>query len=263
MIKVFILVILVYLLLVAGLFVFQRNILFVPGKVKPETVGTLVPEMQEVFLHTSDGLSLTSWFYRGEPDKHIIIYFQGNAGTIRDRDYKARFFMDRGYGVLLVGYRGYGKNPGKPSEWGLTLDGEAAIEFAKKEAFTTDRIILYGESLGTGVVVNLASKTEVNSIILEAPYTSIEHIAKHRYWFIPVRYLLKDRFDSIKKIGSIKIPGLVLHGDQDRVISVSYGEELFQHMNEPKQFIKVPGGRHSDLFDYGVGEEIIKFVEGM
>ena len=133
----------VYFSILIFLFVFQRNILFVPDRSKPSLTETNVSEMSEVNIETKDGLSLTSWFYRGKVEKPLIIYFQGNAGNISDRDYKARFLIDNDYTVLLLGYRGYGGNKGQPSEEGLRKDGEAALEFAKREGFEASNVILY------------------------------------------------------------------------------------------------------------------------
>lgn len=253
----------VYFSILIFLFVFQRNILFVPDRSAPSLTETNVPEMSEVNIETKDELSLTSWFYRGKVEKPLIIYFQGNAGNISDRDYKARFLIDNDYSVLLLGYRGYGGNKGQPSEEGLRKDGEAALEFAKREGFEASNIILYGESLGTGVAVDLGTRAMFKGIVLEAPYTSIEALAKKRYWFIPVSYLLKDKFDSINKVSQLTSPTLVLHGDSDRVINLDYGKQLYDSTPQPKNFVMFPGGGHSNLFDFGAGTEIVTFINSL
>jgi fermentation-respiration switch protein FrsA (DUF1100 family) len=221
---------------------------------------SLVPEMREITLLTSDGLSLYSWYYKGDEDKPIIIYFQGNAGTIFDRDYKARYFIDLGYSFLMLGYRGYGGNSGDPSESGFNIDGEAALEFAKNSGFNIKQTILYGESLGTGVSVNLAINYDIHSLILEAPYTSIEKIASERYWFVPVHYLLKDKFNSLSKIGNIEAPLLIIHGGQDKVINLKYGKELFFEASEPKKIHVFKSAGHANLFDYKAGEVVNSFI---
>ena len=170
-----------YVALVALLYLFQRNILFVPGKKIPIIADSLVPEMIEVFLKTGDGLELRSWFFKGQENKPIIIYFQGNAGTIFDRDHKARQFIDHGYSLLLVGYRGYGGNPGTPNEKGFFLDSKAAVDFVQSEKFDQNDIVLYGESLGTAISVNIAQDKEFAGIILEAPFTSMIEMGKKYY----------------------------------------------------------------------------------
>ena len=261
MLKILLIIGAFYVGLVFLLFIFQRNILFVPDRSKPNLTDSNVPEMSEVNIETKDGLTLLSWFYRGQAEKPVIIYFQGNAGNISDRDYKARFLIDNGFSVLLMGYRGYGGNQGQPSEEGLKSDGEAALAFAAKEGFKTTDIILYGESLGTGVVVNLGISSEFRGLILEAPYTSIEALAKKRYWFIPVGLLLRDKFDSINKVSQLNSPTLVLHGDADKVIKIDYGKQLYEAIPHPKKFIAFPGGGHSNLFDFGAGIKIVSFID--
>jgi len=261
--KVLIIIGAIYFSILVFLFVFQRNILFVPSRSTPSITETNVSEMSEVNIETKDELSLLSWFYRGKVEKPLIIYFQGNAGNISDRDYKARFLIDNGFSVLLLGYRGYGGNKGQPSEEGLRKDGEAALEFANREGFEASNIILYGESLGTGVVVDLGTLTKFKGIVLEAPYTSIEALAKKRYWFIPVRFLLKDKFDSISKVSQLTSPTLVLHGDSDRVINMDYGKQLYDAIPQPKKFAAFPGGGHSNLFDFGAGTEIVSFINSL
>lgn len=260
MFKIVLLILVGYLALVALLFIFQRNILFVPGKSIPSTEGSLVPEAKDISLKTADGLILHSWFFKGKKVKPIIIYFQGNAGNIAERDKKARHFMDLGYSFLLVGYRGYGGNQGNPSEEGFNIDANAAMAFALSEGFNLNEIVLYGESLGTGVAINLAQKTRVQSVILEAPYTSIAKVASERYWFVPVSYLLKDKFDSISKIKDLNMPLLILHGDQDKVIDLKHGEELFEHASEPKFMHIFKGANHSNLYDYNAIDVVDSFL---
>ena len=263
LIKIVIVAVLLYCLLVGYLYVFQRRILFVPGTTAPNREDVGVPEMREIELLSADGLATRSWYHPAVPGKPTIVYFQGNAGTIGGRGYKARHFIDRGYGILLVGYRGYGGNPGEPSEAGLILDGRAALSFLGRGEAPPANIVLYGESLGSGVAVALAAETRVGAVILEAPYTSIEAMAAARYWFIPIRYLLKDTFDSISRIDRIGAPLLVLHGEKDNVIDVAHGRRLFEAAVEPKRLHLFSNGDHSDLYDHDAATVIFDFVEAM
>ena len=251
----------IYIVIVTTLYTLQRRILFVPGQVisRPEKVD--VPEMEEIKLRTEDGLSLISWYHKSKTGKLTIVYFQGNAGTVADRAYKARILIDHGYGILMVGYRGYGGNPGRPSEDGLNLDANSAIKFLNDQDTPNSKIVLYGESLGTGVATFLASRVKVSGLILEAPYTSITEIAAKRYWFIPVKWLLKDNFNSIQSITSINTSLLIIHGTNDRVINFRQGKILFDSALEPKQFETVKDAGHSDLYDYGADKIILRFLE--
>ena len=275
LIKISVAAVLIYCLFVACLYLFQRRILFVPGKVSPDRQEAGVPDMREIDLSSADGLRLRAW-YRGATDSRpTIVYFQGNAGSIAGRGFKARAFIDRGYGVLLVGYRGYGGNPGVPSESGLILDGRAALSFLQAEGVSAKDTVLYGESLGSGIAVALAVqiwrvtqssegvRSPLGALVLEAPYTSIAEIAATRYWFVPVRYMLKDSFDSLSKIANLRSPLLILHGQRDAVIAVEHGRRLYDMAPEPKRFHLFEEGRHSDLFDHGAAEVVNDFLEAI
>jgi fermentation-respiration switch protein FrsA (DUF1100 family) len=261
--------VLVYVIVVGALYLFQRRILFVPGTAPPDRLEAGLTAMSEVDLRTEDGLTLRSWYHKAAPGRPTIVYFQGNAGTIEGRDFKARPMIKAGLGVLLVGYRGYGGNPGHPSETGLIADGRAAIDFLKGEGVPAGDTVLYGESLGSGVAVALAAQVEeqggprFGAVILEAPYTSIVEIAAARYRFAPVDWLIKDRFDTLFRIARVTAPLLVLHGEKDRLIDASYGRRVFTVANDPKELRLFPEGRHSDLFDHGALEAVLGFLDRM
>lgn len=256
--------VLIYGLIVGALYLFQRRILFVPGGNAPDRTIAGVPEMSDVELETSDGLKLLSWYHPARSGKPTFVYFQGNAGTIEGRGFKARSMIDGGYGILLVGYRGYGGNPGHPSEVGLIEDGRAARRFLEEKGVPAGDHVLYGESLGSGVGVALAAEAEdgagPGAVILEAPYTSIAEIAAKRYRFAPVDMLIKDRFDSLSRIARIRAPLLVLHGESDRLIDASHGRRLIDAAGEPKELRLFPEGRHSDLHDHGAMDVIADFL---
>jgi fermentation-respiration switch protein FrsA (DUF1100 family) len=273
LIKISVAAVLIYCLLIACLYFFQRRILFVPGHAPPDRMEAGVSDMQEIDLSTADGLNLRSWYREAADNRPTIVYFQGNAGSISGRGFKARAFIDRGYGMLLVGYRGYGGNPGTPSEVGLVLDGRAALSFLQAEGVLTKDTVLYGESLGSGVAVALAVQIwgaaqsseglggSLGALVLEAPYTSIVKIAAARYWFVPVRYMIKDPFDSLSRIAKLRCSLLILHGQRDAVIAVEHGRRLYNTALEPKRFHLFEEGQHSDLFDHGAAEVVASFLE--
>ena len=255
----------VYGVFVGYLYTIQRRILFVPGTLPPDRIEAGVPDMREVDLVTEDGLTLRSWYRPADPGCPTLVYFQGNAGTIAGRGFKARAFLDRGLGVLLVGHRGFGGNPGHPSEIGLITDGRAALNFLASETVGPGDVVLYGESLGSGVAVALAADAEipVGAVILEAPYTSIVEIAATRYWFVPVAMLLKDRFDSLSRISGVRAPVLILHGEDDKVINVDQGRRLHEAAVEPRRLHLFEQGSHSDLYEHGAAEVIEAFLDEM
>jgi len=250
-------------LLVLALYVLQRSILFQPDVTRPDPAQGRAAEMAWVTASTADGLELHGWWKPAADGRATILYFHGNGGNIGDRDGKARRLIDRGYGLLMAGYRGYGGNPGHPSEAGLFADGRAWLAALERLGVPAQQAILYGESLGSGVVAALATETAVGAVVLEAPYTSIVEIAAARYWFVPVRRLVLDRFDTESRLPQVKAPLLIIHGSEDRVVPVVHGERLHAVATGRKRLARLEGGGHNDLFDHGALEALDAFVKEM
>jgi uncharacterized protein len=249
-----------YGVLVGGLYVFQRHLLYLPGAARPELGDLTTLGVREVALTTADGLSLLSW-YVPPCDLHpVIAYFHGNGGHIGYRADRLRWFARNGYGVLMAEYRGYGGNPGTPSEAGLVADGAAALDFLAAEGIAPRRVVIYGESLGSGVAVPLAAQREVASLILEAPFTSVADVAQHHYSFMPAAALVRDRFDSLARIGDVKAPILVLHGERDRVVPPRFGRALFDAAPEPKELWLSREAGHEDLVRFGAFKAVLDFL---
>lgn len=248
-----------YVGLVALLFVCQRSMTYHPSHLTGTPAEYKVPEMREVFVDTADGLHLRSWYappaIEGKP---VVVEFQGNAGHLALRSYVARMLLDRGYGVLLVGYRGFSSNPGTPTESGLYQDARANINWVKGQGLS---FMLQAESLGTGVAVQMATEyPEAKALILEAPYSRLPDVGALYYPFVPVRFLMLDRFNSLSKIASIKMPLLIVQGLNDEVIPVSLGQKLFAAAQEPKQALWIPGAGHNNLYAKGAGPVILEFI---
>jgi fermentation-respiration switch protein FrsA (DUF1100 family) len=255
----------VYAFVIGGMYVFQRTLLYLPSTSIPEPARSGVPEMQPVELQTDDGLTLTAWFHAPTDGLPTVILFGGNAGNIGDRGFKARPMLDAGYGVLLVGYRGYGGNPGSPSEEGLYMDGRAALAFVSGNGIDAKRTVLYGESLGSGVAVHLAREaavagSPVAGLVLEAPYTSIADVAGSHYPFVPAAFLVKDRFDSVDKIAHVDAPIVVIHGERDRVVPTRFGRRLYETAVEPKESHWISAANHNDLYEFGLFEIVLEFL---
>lgn len=238
----------------------QRSFMYFPTQDRPSPSDAGVPEMRQVTLHTADGLDLVAWYApptrEGAP---TLIYFHGNGGDIGMRAGKVSPFLDAGLGVLLTTYRGYSGNPGTPSETGLYADARAARAFL--EAQNTSAIALYGESLGTGVAVQLATEMAPLAVVLEAPFTSIADLAQPQMPFLPVKALILDRFDSAAKIGEISAPLLIVHGALDATIPVQLARQLFEAAPEPKEGHFLPGAGHHDLFGHGMAALTLTFLE--
>lgn len=257
-----------YLVLIAALYVFQRSLMYQPGPALPDPRRTLIPQAVAIDLKAESGGRLVSWYIEPAREKPVILYFQGNAGTIADRDFKANAFAVAGFGVWLTGYRGFGGNGGSPTEEGLYADAWSALDELEKRGVRPADIVLYGESLGTGVAVEMASRlakrgTPVLGVVLEAPFKSMGDAAQGHYPYVPAKWLVRDKFDSAAKISAIEAPLLIMHGDRDRVVPEPHGRALFEAAVEPKQGLWIPDGGHSNLYDFGVGPKVVAFISGL
>ena len=187
--------------------------------------------------------------------------FHGNAGDLSNRIYNLNELNKLDINILLISWRGFSGNIGSPTENNLYEDADAAIKWLNKKNVKNNKIVLYGESLGTGVAVEMAKKNNFNSIILESPFTSIENSAKIYYPYLPVKFLLKDRYDSISKIKKINSPILIMHGEKDEVVPFSMGKELFKQANNPKHSYFTSNDDHMMEFNSELLNEIKIFIE--
>lgn len=244
----------------AALFVMQRSMMYVPDRTRvpvPQPAGTSTHELE---LKTADGERLIAWAVDPQPGKPVILYFHGNGGNFAyGRVEKFRQLTADGAGLLALSYRGYGGSTGSPTEAGLHLDADAAYEAAVAR-YGAMRLVGYGESLGTGVMTQLAARRPLKAVVLEAPFLSTVAVAKKLFGWLPVSLLMRDQFRSDLAIANINAPLLVIHGVRDEVIPHEQGKALFELAQEPKQFLSVPGGRHNDLTDFGVLTKAREFL---
>ena len=202
-------------------------------------------------IETPDGYRIVAWYGKARPGKPTLLYFHGNGGSLADRAPRIARFMDQGWGVYMMTYRGYGGSTGSPSEVANVADARLAYQALVREGVPPTSIIAYGESLGSGIAVRIAAELPVAGVILDAPYTSIVDVAAQAYPFLPVRLLLIDRYDTTRYIGAIKAPLLILHGAHDGVVPVEMGRELARLAPGPKRLVVFPNGHHSDLYING------------
>ncbi len=254
-----------YLALIALLFLFQRSLLYHPSATVPAPGDSGVGDMRVVGLRTDDGLTLQAWYAPSRGDEGpVVVYFCGNAGHIGYRAFKVRRLLDAGFGALLVGYRGYGGNPGRPTEAGLYADGRAALRFLAGKGVDAGHTVLYGESLGSGIAVRMAQEqagsAAVAAVVLETPYTSISDVAAWHYPLMPARWLIRDRFDALAAIGAISAPLLVFHADDDSIIPIALARRLFDAAAQPKEARWFSAGGHGGLFEAGAGDLVIDFI---
>src|SRR5262245_62543991 len=236
----------IYLVLVAVMYLAQRSLMYFPETLRTAPAQAGLPEAEEVTLDTADGERVIVWHIAPRGERPIILYFHGNGGALRYRVDRYRALTQDGTGLVALSYRGYGGSSGRPSEAGLIEDARATYAFAAAR-YPEARLVLWGESLGTGVAVALAAEKKVARLVLEMPYLSAVAIAASAYPFVPVRFLMKDQFRSDLRIRDVTAPVLIVHGDRDDVIPIGSGEQLYALIAGPKRFQRIPGAGHEDL----------------
>jgi len=246
----------------------EKRLIFHPDRgndsITPDAYGI---EYDDVTFRTEDGLNLHGWFVPGkgtspDVDLHTLLWFHGNAGNINRRLDNIKMIYDRvPANVFIIDYRQYGRSEGKVSEQGTYIDARAALAYLhSRKEINHEKIIFFGRSLGSAVAVELALKEKCRALILETPFTSIEEMGKMLYPFLPVSLLLKTKYDSLAKIGNIKVPILIMHGDKDELVPLEHGRELYEAANEPKEFYTIPGAGHNDTHIVG-GEEYFDVIK--
>ena len=252
---------LAYVALVAALYWQQERLLFPASSVRSGAAEAGLEGVEDIVLTTSDSERLVAWWKPPQAGRALVLYFHGNGGSLWNRRERAGALTADGRGLLMVSYRGYSGSTGRPSEAGLRLDAEAAYRFLSSDE--PKRIVLYGESLGTGVAVRLASEHPVGGVILDAPFTSIVDVARPLLWFVPIGLLLKDQFRSLDRIARIDAPLIVLHGERDGLIPIALGELLYEAAHEPKQFVRLPGVDHVNVLEGGGLAPVRGFLDGV
>jgi fermentation-respiration switch protein FrsA (DUF1100 family) len=235
-----------YLVILVALFLGQRALLFPASAQQASAAQAGLEGVQDVALTTPDGERLVGWWRPPRPGRAVILYFHGNGGSLYDRRFRVRGLLEGGRGVLAVSYRGYSGSTGSPSETGLHTDARTAYAWVT-QGYEAERIVLYGESLGSGVAVRLAAERPVGGLILDAPFTSTADVARRLYAWLPVGLLMRDQFPSIDVIGAVKAPILILHGERDGVTPIGLGERLFEAAPEPKRMVRLPGGHEGNM----------------
>ena len=223
-----------YFFVLVFLYFYQRNLLYHPNE-NNYSGDEISVDIKKVKIRTSDNIELLGWYHeKNLKDYKTLIYFHGNAGSLENRIHKLNHFQDININFLIIAWRGFSGNNGKPTEQGLYEDGKSAINWLEKKGVNEKNLILYGESLGTGVATHLAQNKSYAGIILETPFTSMIDAAKIFYPYIPVNLLLKDKFENYKKIKNINSPILVMHGEVDQIVPFSMGKKIYELANEPK-----------------------------
>lgn len=251
--------VLAYAAIAGYMYLQQRSFQYHPAHkgTPPQALG--LTGVTEERVKTPDGATIVLWYSPAPDGQPTVLFLHGNGGEIADRSERFAFLQAQGFGVMFVSYRGYGASSGEISEQGLVTDALTAYEVLRGRGVPAEKIMLLGESLGTGVAIQLAAQRPVAALALEAPYTATVDIASDTYWWLPVRLLMKDQFRSRDFIGRVKAPLLIQHGDADTIVPFAQGRALFAMANEPKQFVTVPGEGHDAVFSRAVWEREAAF----
>lgn len=236
---------LAYAALCLVVFLFQARLVYFPTRSVVVTPAALGLAFEEVWLEAADGVRLHGWFLPAEEPRGALLYGHGNGGNIADRMEPARAFRDMGLDVLLFDWRGYGRSAGAPTEAGLYRDGEAAWAWLVGRGVAPERIVLYGESLGGGVAVELARRHGRGVLLTESTFTSVPDVGAEVYPWLPVRLLARHRFDNLAKAADVRVPWLIVHSPHDEIVPFEHALRLFDAAAEPKRLLPTGGG-HND-----------------
>jgi fermentation-respiration switch protein FrsA (DUF1100 family) len=243
--------VLICLLAAAALWLGQRRLIYFPSTERTDPASVGLAGIIEQVLETPDGNRLVCWWGRAGPGAPTILYFHGNGGNLADRAGRVRTYQSNGIGIFMMSYRGYGGSTGSPTEAANVSDARLAYDWLVGSGVGPGDIVLYGESLGSGVAVQLALDRPVAGLILDAPFTSIVELGAQVYPFLPVRLLLWDRYETVRYIGRLRAPILVLHGERDQVVPIEMGRAVFAAAPDPKRMATFPEAGHSDHHLYG------------
>ncbi len=261
--KLVILIIVTYCLLLTFVFFYQRKLLYHPNFSNHVTGDGLIHIIEKINIKTEDNIDLKGWFHLKDSKKKTILFFHGNAGTLDNRIYKLNFLGNLDINFLIIAWRGYSGSSGKPTELGLYQDAKSAVNWLNLKGIVEKNIILYGESLGTSVAIEIGQNKNFAGIILEAPFTSMVDTGKKYYPFFPVKLLLKDKYESKNKIKNIKFPILVMHGKKDKIIPFYMGEAIYNLANKPKFKYFSDNDDHMMDFDENLVNEISSFLKSL
>jgi fermentation-respiration switch protein FrsA (DUF1100 family) len=247
-----------YISAAAYLYFFQRDYVFYPSGTLGTPAEYGLDRAEIVTFRTRDRTALTGWYAPAEPGQPTVLYFHGNAGNLADREDRFSQVIGSGFGLLAVSYRGFAGSGGSPSEAALVSDALELFDWLEEKA---DSVVVYVESLGTGIATQVAAERTARALVLEAPYTAALDIAAATYPWIPVSYLMRDPFLSREHIQRVDEPVLIVHGTADTVIPVEHGRRLFESAGEPKQIAIIEGARHNDLWERGLWPAVLGFLQ--
>jgi uncharacterized protein len=253
----------VYAAICAAAYFGNRLFMYFPDPIRVAPVEVGLNGVKEIEIAVADGTALIAWYAPSRDDKPTILYFHGNAASAANRAPRIELIRENGFGVLYLNNRGYGGSGGRPTEEDNVADAIAAYDYLIGFGVPAAKIVAYGESLGSGQAVRLASARPVAAVVLEAPLTSTVDVARRTYFWLPLGLLITDKYNNKRNIRSVTAPVLILHGELDGVIPVEMGRRVYRAANQPKRIELFPQGTHDDLFDHGAWQKTRAFVDSL
>ncbi|MGD9502143.1 MAG: alpha/beta hydrolase [Methyloceanibacter sp.] len=253
----------VYLAICAVAYFGSRAFIYFPdpARISPAEAG--LDGVAEVELAAADGTRLVAWHAPAQGESPTLLYFHGNAANAANRAGKIALMRDDGFGVFYLNNRGYGGSQGKPTEAHNVADAIAAYDELRRRGVPAEKIVAYGESLGSGQAVRLAGERPVAAVVLEAALTSTADVGRSIYFFLPLGLLMTDQYNVERHVGAVTAPLLILHGEEDEVIPVEMGRRIYRAAKAPKRIETFPRGHHNDLFDHGAWDRMREFLESL
>src|SRR5262249_52343894 len=251
-----------YTLICIGAWVLHRYFLYLPDKKRyaPREVG--LADVEEIVFEGRGGAKLIAWYVPARRGKPTLLYFTGNSGSAASRARKIEAIAASGYGVFMLNYRRFGGSQGWPTEANNIADAVAAHAYLQEEFGVAPRnIVAYGESLGTGVATRLALQRQGKALGLGTPFTSLVDVGRQVWWFLPLRLVMTDQYRTIDRIGSVKVPLLIVHGARDSLIPVHHARQVYAAANEPKTLAILRRGDHNDLYEHGAWAKVEAFLD--
>jgi len=250
-----------YAIICIGAWVLHRYFIYMPDtkRTAPKDVG--LAGVKEITFKGRGGVTLIAWYLLARGRKPTLLYFTGNSGSAANRARKIETIAANGYGVFMLNYRRYGGSGGWPTEANNVADASAAFDYLRALGVPAREIVAYGESLGTAVATRLALQRPVRALVLEAPFTSVVDVGLQVWWFLPLRLIVTDQYRTIDRIGSVRVPLLIVHGARDSLIPVTQARQIYAAANQPKSLAILRRGAHNDLFDHGAWEKVTAFLD--
>lgn len=240
-----------------AVWVYQRRLIYFPDPTRHNPTELGLVGVEEAILARPGGISIISWYTPAAKGQPTLLYFHGNGGNLAGRAERIATYQEAGIGVFMMSYRSYSGSTGSPNETDNVSDALAAYDALVQRGVASSDIVLYGESLGSGVAVQVAVAREVGAVILDAPFTSLADVGAQVYPYLPVHLAIADRYDSLSRIARINAPLLIVHGTRDQVVPHDMGRQLYEAAAEPKTFASIAGAGHSDHDRYG-SDQIIQ-----